>query len=104
MTAYLAAVSPDVVLLRDGHLPYVGREQVRGALSGDAGGLAFAPAGSGVAAAGDLGYVYGTARRAKPEESGSFFRVWERPPGGAWKIALDVVKLTPVAGKPSGGS
>jgi ketosteroid isomerase-like protein len=106
--AYLAAVAPDVHLLRDGHLPFVGKEAVRGALADDPGGLAFEPAGSGVSSAGDLGYVYGTARRGKPEETGSFFRVWERPPGGAWTIALDVVKLTPVpppgAPKPPGSN
>jgi ketosteroid isomerase-like protein len=98
--AYLASVASDVHLLRDGRLPFVGKGTVRAALIDDPGGLTFEPAGADVSAAGDLGYVYGTARRRSPEEAGVFFRVWKRIPGGAWQITLDAVKLKAVARKP----
>jgi len=100
--AYLPVLEPGAHLLRDGRLPLVGKEAIRVALAGDPGGLTFETAGSGVSAAGDLGYVYGTAKRSSPAESGAFFRVWKRPPGGVWKIALDVVKRA--AGPPKSPS
>ena len=106
--AYVAAAADDAYLLRDDHQPFVGKEAIRGALAGDKGGVTWEPAGSGVSKAGDLGYVYGTASRKAPQESGVFMRVWQRQPGGAWKLALDVTnleapKVAPPA-KPSGGN
>lgn len=99
--AYLEMVDSGTYLLREGKLPLVGKEAIRTALADDPGGLTFETAGSGVSSAGDLGYVYGTAKRRSPEESGAFFRVWKRPPGGDWTIALDVVKLAAVPPKAS---
>jgi ketosteroid isomerase-like protein len=95
-SAYAAAAADDAYLLRDGHPPFVGKEAIRGALAPDAGGVSWEPAGSGVSAAGDLGYLYGTAARKSPAETGVYMRVWQRQPGGPWKLALDVTKLEPV--------
>jgi ketosteroid isomerase-like protein len=92
-TAYAAVAADDVHLLRDGHLPFVGREAVRGALAGDPGRLSWQATGSGVSAAGDLGYTFGTAARQDPAEEGAYMRVWKRRPGGPWQLALDVLKL-----------
>jgi ketosteroid isomerase-like protein len=94
--AYAGAVAASTYLLRDGHNPIVGSEAVRTALAGDPGGLTWEAQGSGVSAAGDLGYTYGTASRKAPAESGSYMRVWRREAGGGWKLALDVVKLASV--------
>jgi len=92
--AYEAALADGAVyLLRDSHQPFLGREAIRGFLPTDPGGVSWEAQGSGVSAAGDLGYVYGTTARKDPRQAGVYLRVWQRPPGGAWKVALDVVKL-----------
>lgn len=99
--AYANAATDSTYLLRDGHQPIVGKAAVGAALSGDPGGLTWEAQGSGVSAAGDFGYIYGTAKRKAPEETGPYLRVWQRQPGGGWKISLDVMKL---AGKQPGKS
>jgi ketosteroid isomerase-like protein len=91
--AYLGAVAGDAYLLRDAHPPFVGNEAIRGFLATDQGGVTWESQGSGVSAAGDLGYVYGKADRKDPHQTGVYLRVWQRQPGGAWKLALDVMKL-----------
>lgn len=101
--AYANAALDSTYLLRDGHQPFVGRAAVRTALADDPGGLTWEAQGGGVSAAGDLGYTYGTAKRKAPEESGAYVRVWQRQPGGGWKLALDVMGLSPVKpAKPPG--
>ncbi|HYO99274.1 MAG TPA: nuclear transport factor 2 family protein [Pyrinomonadaceae bacterium] len=51
--------------------------------------------------AGDLGYTTGPYRlidqspEHKPTRHGYYFSIWKRPPGGAWKVALDVGIQTP---------
>jgi ketosteroid isomerase-like protein len=92
-TAYANTATDSTYLLRDGHQPFVGKAAVGTALSGDPGGVTWEAQGGGISAAGDLGYTYGTATRKAPEESGAYMRVWQRQPGGGWKLALDVVKL-----------
>jgi ketosteroid isomerase-like protein len=91
--AYAGAVAEDTYLLRDAHPPFVGKEAIRGFLATDQGGVTWESQGSGVSAAGDLGYVYGKADRKDPHQSGVYLRVWQRQPGGTWKLALDVMKL-----------
>lgn len=92
--AYATALADGAVyLLRDSHQPFLGREAIRGFLPTDPGGVSWEAQGSGVSAAGDLGYVYGTTARKDPRQAGVYLRVWQRPPGGAWKVVLDVVKL-----------
>jgi ketosteroid isomerase-like protein len=91
--AYLGAVADDAYLLRDAHPPFAGKEAIRGFLATDQGGVTWESQGSGVSAAGDLGYVYGKADRKDPHQTGVYLRVWQRPPGGAWKVVLDVMKL-----------
>jgi ketosteroid isomerase-like protein len=91
--AYATVATDKTYLLRDGHPPFVGKKAVQDALAQDPGGLTWEPKDGGVSGAGDLAYTYGTVSRKDPEESGSYMRVWERHPGGVWKLALDVVKL-----------
>lgn len=92
--AYMGAVGDGTYLLRDAHQPFVGKEAIRGFLATDQGGVTWESQGSGVSAAGDLGYVYGKADRKDPHQTGVYLRVWQRQPGGAWKLALDVMKLS----------
>jgi ketosteroid isomerase-like protein len=91
--AYMGAVDDGTYLLRDAHPPFAGKEAIRGFLATDPGGVTWESQGSGVSAAGDLGYVYGKADRKDPHQTGVYLRVWQRPPGGAWRVALDVMKL-----------
>ena len=52
-----------------------------------------------LAAAGDLGYVVGTLRRPgsakRPEENGSYLRIWRREAVDGWRLVLEVFNLTP---------
>ncbi|HXO20593.1 MAG TPA: nuclear transport factor 2 family protein [Thermoanaerobaculia bacterium] len=94
-TSYLAA---DPRLLRKGAFPAHGSEAVRAALAAVSGTLTWVPASADVARSGDLGYSYGTAERkadgAAPEKS-NYVRIWERQPGGDWKVVLDLLSPLP---------
>ncbi|WP_310397464.1 hypothetical protein [Hymenobacter sp.] len=64
------------------------------------GGYLFTAASGYLAAAGDLGYVVGTLRRAAagtkhPEENGSYLRIWRREAVAGWRIVLEVFNFTP---------
>jgi ketosteroid isomerase-like protein len=53
-----------------------------------------------LAAAGDLGYVVGTLHRAaagtkRPEENGSYLRIWRREAVAGWRIVAEVFNLVP---------
>lgn len=50
--------------------------------------VAYTIAGSGISAAGDLGYVYGTT--VINEKAGNYLRIWRRE-GKEWKLALEVL-------------
>jgi ketosteroid isomerase-like protein len=91
--AYVNAATDATYLLRDGRQPGVGKAAIRTALAGDPGGLTWESNGVGISVAGDLGYTYGMAARKRPEETGPYLRVWQRQPGGGWKLSLDVMKL-----------
>lgn len=63
--------------------------------------LNWEPVFADVSRAGDLGYTTGPYRltdqspERKPTRHGYYFSIWKRPPGGAWKVALDVGTQTP---------
>lgn len=52
-----------------------------------------------LAAAGDLGYVVGTLRRSgnakRPEETGSYLRIWRREAVAGWRLVLEVFNFAP---------
>ena len=63
--------------------------------------LAWKPAQAGVARSFDMGYTTGpfmlsTKERPAPAH-GVYFSVWQRTPGGAWKVMLDAGITTPGA-------
>ncbi|GAA3969231.1 nuclear transport factor 2 family protein [Hymenobacter antarcticus] len=62
-----------------------------------------------LAAAGDLGYVVGTLRRAAagakhPEENGSYLRIWRREAVAGWRLVVEVFNLTPGSMAPAAAS
>ena len=70
------------------------------------GGYTFYTSTGYLAAAGDLGYVVGTYRRAgdakHAEENGSYLRIWRREAEGGWRIALEMFNSpTPAAVAPA---
>jgi len=59
--------------------------------------LIWEPAFAAVSAAGDMGYTTGPWELRPPASAadattlhGHFISVWTRPPGGSWKVALDI--------------
>ncbi len=57
-------------------------------------GYAFTGTTGYLSAAGDLGYIVGTFRRAanakNPEETGSYVRIWRREAEAGWRIVLEM--------------
>ena len=83
--AYSEWLAEDGWLLRDGGRPFVGRTAVASALK-DAAAQSSALVGSGVSAAADLGYTYGTVG-----EKGNYVRIWRKAVDGKWRLVLDVL-------------
>ena len=69
-------------------------------LARDAGVLTWVPIDAEVSQAGDLGYTYGLATfRASAADttaaSSTYLRIWKRPPGGLWRLVLDLASPIP---------
>jgi hypothetical protein len=58
--------------------------------------LAWSDPAGGAAAAGDVGYTYGTVAPAG-EERQAFLHLWRNPDGRRWRLALDLMTPAPVA-------
>jgi len=112
VAAFHGHLAAHVRLLQDGAAPARGPAAAEAELGRHPGKLTWEPAGGGVAASGDLGYTYGTADLAPsapatgaPARS-SYQRIWERAPGGGWKVVVDVMNPfpppPPPASKPAG--
>ena len=70
------------------------------------GGYLFVATTGYLAAAGDLGYVVGTLRRAAagtkhPEENGTYLRIWRREAVAGWRLVVEVFNLTPSSMAPA---
>jgi ketosteroid isomerase-like protein len=109
--AFHGHLAPQVRLLRDGAAPARGPEAAEAELARHPGKLTWEPAGGGVSASGDLGYTYGTADLAPtpPTPTGAparsaYQRLWERVPGGGWKVVVDVMNPFPPPPPPKPGS
>jgi ketosteroid isomerase-like protein len=95
--------SPDIRVLRSGALPSVGMGEARTLLEGAPGFVTWEIGGGGIAASGDLGYVYGTGQERTSadapmaESAVAFMRIWERSSDGAWTVVLDFAKQLPPA-------
>jgi ketosteroid isomerase-like protein len=103
--AFHGHFAPHVRLLRSGAAPARGPEAAEAELGRHPGRLTWEPAGGGVAASGDLGYTYGTAELAPTSGNGAparsaYQRMWERAPGGGWKVVVDVMNPFPAPAPP----
>jgi len=99
--AYLGVLAASARLYREDQQPALDSGSIRAALAKDPAAMTWEPAGSVVAASGDLGSTYGIAKSREGSDQGSwvsshnYFRVWRKQPDGAWKIVLDVMTLRP---------
>ena len=95
--AFSRVLADDVRLMRNGQQPAVGKTEVQKALAADMALFTWEPTAAHVSAAGDLGYVYGTYERRPGDEieKGNYVRIWDRAPGGPWKLALDIINPLP---------
>ncbi len=97
--AYAAHAADGAQLLRSDGPPAVGIQAIRAALAANPFYVTWQPAEAEVSRSGDLGYVYGTADfghlAGAPTRPAAYLRIWERAPGGDWKIALDLLDPLP---------
>jgi ketosteroid isomerase-like protein len=88
--AWGARLAPAGRLHLPGRLPLVGEAEVREGAGTWTGGTAL---GAETAAAGDLGWAWGTWVAA--EDGGHYLRVWARGADGTWRLALEVRQPAP---------
>ena len=90
--AYKSYAAEDIYMLRDGKLPFVGREAAVDFIEDQKMSVGFTKRKSFIEA-GDLAYVYSgyilTNKKGVEAERGSFIQVWKRR-GDRWLIAADV--------------
>jgi ketosteroid isomerase-like protein len=92
--AYLATLTDQARLLRDGAAPRVGKVAIRKALAAETTRLSWEPQGADVAWGGDFGYTYGTVTftpKTGAPSSGYYLRIWHRQKSAPWKVLLDLV-------------
>jgi ketosteroid isomerase-like protein len=89
---WLAAMTDDARLMRNGPQPWVGKEAVRAALEKESSAITTEPLGGEVSAAGDLGFTYGKGswKKGDAAEPVLYLRIWEKR-DGAWKLAVDEI-------------
>jgi ketosteroid isomerase-like protein len=100
--AYRHHLADDARLLREGRAMAVGKEAAVAVMSEEKGFLRWNPAGSGIAASGDLGYTYGIVERSERAPGGSdwvkianYMRVWRTTPKHTWELAFEVLSPRP---------
>lgn len=97
--AYAAHAGPGAQLLRVDAPPAVGIQAIRAALAANPLEVAWKAEDGAVSRSGDLGYVYGTATYGRATgnvgHQAAYLRIWERAPGGAWTVVLDLLDPLP---------
>ncbi len=96
-SAFSPVLATDARLMRNGAQPSAGKEAVQKALAEEKARFTWEPIAAHASAAGDLGYVYGTYERTEGEatEKGHYVRIWDRAPGGPWKLSMDIINPLP---------
>ncbi len=93
--AFIEFALDSVVLLKDNHLPIVGKQSLIDSYKGrsDSGlVLTWKPQASSISKSGDLGFTYGiwTLVVARGDMSqGTYLTVWKKNKTGQWKYAAD---------------
>jgi len=96
ITAFLAYIAEDGVILRDNSLPSKGKESLRVYYTGKSDTsfiLTWEPIYSDISSSCDLGYTYGTYKttvKVTGEVSkGTYVTIWKKQSDGTWKFMLD---------------
>jgi ketosteroid isomerase-like protein len=99
LNGFLAYLSKDARLHRNGVFPLIGRDAIRTFLSTGTAELTWEPINSDVSRSGDLGYTYGSyemkSAGTKETEKGYYVRVWKRDAKWNWKLMLDTLSPVP---------
>jgi ketosteroid isomerase-like protein len=98
---YAEVLAEDARLMRTGHCPKVGQDDIMSWLAAEMLTESTFPEKAFLSADGSLGYVYGRAEvTAGPADTaqaiahGGYTRIWRRV-GDRWKLALDVLSVRP---------
>jgi ketosteroid isomerase-like protein len=96
--AYAAIAADDGRVVRNGVLPVIGREAIRGFLTDRKAAMTWEPLKGETSRAGDFGYTYGTYDETPATgnpEKGHYLRIWKKQGGDAWKLVLDITNPLP---------
>jgi ketosteroid isomerase-like protein len=95
--AFLEYAAPDAVLLKQKHLPIVGKREIREHFelqSDTAYVLTWKPSYARASSSGDFGYTYGIytlKSKNNPSEinRGTYVTIWKKTKKGKWRFVLD---------------
>ncbi|RME30681.1 MAG: DUF4440 domain-containing protein, partial [Candidatus Zixiibacteriota bacterium] len=94
VAAYAKVMAEDIHLLLNGKPPIVGRAAVMAQMDKAPLYMHGGPDTAIVAKSGDMGYTYGTIEVTAPNATQpvdyTYVRIWRRPAGEAWQLALDI--------------
>ena len=98
--AFVAHISKDARVYRQGVQPVIGIDSVRAFLSKRPFTQSWKPMKAEVARSADLGYTYGSYEKkergaAAAMEKGYYARVWKRDATGRWHVVFDVANPLP---------
>jgi len=97
--AYQSYINPEAMrLLRNGNLPFIGKDATLAFLSGKSVSMMWEPLKAVVARLADLGYTYGSYELKSSDasgEKGHYLRIWKRSANGEWTLVMDVTNPTP---------
>lgn len=97
--AYQSYINPEAMrLLRNGSLPFIGKDAALAFLSGKSVSMTWEPMKAVVARSADLGYTYGSYESKSSDvsaEKGYYLKVWKRAADGKWTLVMDVTSPTP---------
>jgi ketosteroid isomerase-like protein len=104
-TAFTSYASDDVILMRQGHYPVTGINDLKehySNASDDGSILKWEPVKADVAASGEIGYTFGNWQYLVKTEDGkdttfygNYVTIWKKQPDGSWKFVLDGGTSTP---------
>lgn len=92
--AFIEFAHDSVVLLKDSHLPIVGKQSLIDSYKGrsDSGlVLTWKPQSATISKSGDLGFTYGIWTLIAPKDTseGTYLTVWKKNKTGQWKYTAD---------------
>ena len=101
-SAIASSASNDIRVFRENTFPAVGKTAAKLLLSADNGKMTRTTSGSGMSAAADLAYRYGSyvSERANVTERGYYLTIWRAEGDKDWKILIDLQKKAPEKKEP----